>query len=231
MATRKHTPTQLEEVKARVAKLDRMGWTQVEIARDVKVTQGMVSQYLKAVREETRARVRAGQEDRINELLATYADIRAEAWREWERSRTDATAVTKEVMKPAGRAPKGKDGKPARTIRGYQKRVEELRGRLGGGNYLAIILDTIKEERDLLGLDAPKKVESKSLNLHAVWEAVAGDEAAFVRLLEGGVPDDPVEARLAAEAALTAEHQQRQQQQLPPPATNGDGVHTNGEDH
>lgn len=197
----KHTPTQLEEVKARVALLDRMGYSQSAIARDVKVSQPQVCEYLKTIRAEYRERRFQGQDDRVGEMLAQLRDLTAVAWRNMERSEEDARRVILEVLKPAaaGRGKAGADngGHPPRTLKGYQKTITQVEGRLAKGEYMQVVLECVKLECDLMGYYAPKKVDQKNLNVNFDWEALA--RAGRERRGPGGARADPIAERLRAE--------------------------------
>lgn len=197
MAANKHTPTQLEEVKAKVAKLDRMGWTQWRIAREVGVSQPQVSMYLKSIREEYQERRFHDRDAKVNEVLAALRDVREEAYEALLRSKEDARRRTKETLKP-GKPPKARKGeRPPRGGTGYTKVIEQLEGRLARGEYLTVILMTWQQERELLGLDEPKKVDQKNLNVNFDWEALA--RAGRERRGPGGARADPVAERLRAE--------------------------------
>ena len=95
---------------------------------------------------------------------------------------------------------------------GVIKVTEQTEERLPANEYLTTILNTVKQGRELLGLDAPKKVDMRAAVAQVSWEQLCLD------LPPAEVPDP---AQLAIEAVI--------QGILPStaeivPESNGDGV-------
>jgi len=86
------------------------------------------------------------------------------------------------------------DGKG--ILGGLIKKTEQVEERLPANQFLQTVLDTVKQTRDLLGLDAPKKVDMRAAVAQVPWEAMCLDlppaavpdpaEAAIRAVLEGG---------------------------------------------
>jgi transcriptional regulator with XRE-family HTH domain len=80
----KRTRTQREGDYAEIARLDRRGWTQEQIAGQLGLSRAQVGFDLQKIRRRyvEQANVNAGE--KIGELLASYRDVRAAAWSRWE---------------------------------------------------------------------------------------------------------------------------------------------------
>ena len=136
----------IAERRKTVASLYLQGKYQEEIATVVKVDRGTVSRDLKVVQEEW---LKSGVMD-LNAAkareLAKLDEVERQAWDAWEESRKDA-----ETMEVTGTAQGGK-GKPDKV-----KKI--TKGQAGDSRFLAIILDCVNRRCEILGLDAPKKLE------------------------------------------------------------------------
>lgn len=177
----KFTPTQRVEVDQRIAELDRAGFNQYEIARDVKLTQPMVSGRLKKIREGYNTSILAERRAYVIEKLALLADIRKRAIIACEKSGEDLRRVLREELESVS----GKGG--------YTKRAETTEARTPAAEYMRIVLDTIKQEREMLGLDEAVKIDLQgevSVNVFD-WNALVGRAA---------TGDDPVIAERTARA-------------------------------
>ena len=88
------------QVKLKIAELDRKGFNQYQIAEQVGISQGMVSQYMTIIKSEYRNRtldiVEAIREERKAQLL----DVIRECWVEFERSKRDTVKVVSELVQP-----------------------------------------------------------------------------------------------------------------------------------
>lgn len=194
----KHSPTELEEVLERVAVLDRRGWTQHQIAREVSVSQPMVCGYLKKIRERYKTQQLQHREEAIEEKLEQYREIRREAWAAWERSKEDARSKTVQTTKaPPKKPPNGEkgDAPDTGTLVESQARIMEIvttEGRLPANPYLATIMETLKAERELLGLDQAKKVDVRSVTVD--WNRFMERRDATDAIKDG----DEIEAAIAS---------------------------------
>lgn len=89
-----------------------------------------------------------------NKLLAEYAEIKAEAWQEWDRSKRDKERTVAETVEPTAEQGKGK----AKAAKGRKKAVKQIEGRLADPHYLRVIQACLEAERKLDGLDRPIKI-------------------------------------------------------------------------
>jgi hypothetical protein len=194
-----------EEHLAKVAALDRKGWSPTTIARHLGVTAPAIHYDLKVIAK--RYLKGEPEDNRIatERMLDGLRDIRREAWREWKKSRRDAKSVTtterveEECDLFAFMA--GEEGEAGAKIPRRKQVVTKVEGRLAGSAYMNIILDTYKAERELRGLDAPKKV----MGLHATidWDKVTElmEEEDDIRVIEhqilsaGTIPPGLVELK------------------------------------
>src|SRR4051812_23819915 len=101
--TSKFTKTEREAVLAEVARLDRLGWNQFEIATAVKVTQPQVCHYLRKIRQRHQDSQLEERGALVREKLEQYRDVMLEAWAAWERSRRDARRLTRKEAHGRGR--------------------------------------------------------------------------------------------------------------------------------
>ncbi len=223
--------TAVEEVLYLVGLYDRRGYSTREIRTELKakhnidVSHVTVHVRLKQVRESYKEMGAAERTAAVAEKLLQYGEVRREAWAAWERSKQDAgktveerTVVRDEEDDPSPRKAGRKKGRFAdptdpglmqESLR-LLKRIETREGRLPANAYLQTIMDTLAAERELLGLDAPTKIDARAAVLHGEAGQVVGFEA----LVEGdGIDgaDDSVEAEIAGVA----------QRALPAAGTNG----------
>jgi hypothetical protein len=136
----------IAERRKTVASLYLRGKFQHEIAKEARVDRGTVSRDLKAVEAEW---LKSGVMD-LNAAkareLAKNDEVERQAWAGWQRSCKDA-----ETMEVTGTSQGGK-GKPEKV-----KKV--TKGQAGDPRFLAIIQECGKRRCEILGLDAPKKLE------------------------------------------------------------------------
>ena len=162
-----------EQKREEVARLNRHGYSQIEIAKQVGVSQPQVSYYLKQVAELYRSRAVEERDVLVREKCEQFRDIRREAVMAWDRSQT----LTDEGEKKAGDA-----------------------------RFLSVVMDTLKAECDLLGLDAPKKSEVLTGNLD------------LNKLLGAQSAEDPVERQIKEVNAPAIMEGGEAESAPPPPA-------------
>lgn len=201
--------TDKERVLAEVGRLDRCGYSQYQIAAKMKatigyrVTQPMVCQYLKMIRAGYKSQLASDRTEKVNEMLAQLREVRAAAWEAYERSQEDAEKVVDEFAAPkaddeSNEKPKrrksssGRPGETAEQSLALLKQVVTREGRLPGNVYLNTILATLQQERELLGLDAPKQVDVRQTTTVLDWDALFGATQPLV-VVES---NDPVEAMI-----------------------------------
>lgn len=188
---REFTSTVKEEVLTEVARLDRMGYQQRDIAEAVGVTQTTVHRYLKVIRDRYVEEQVTDRKALVARKLAEYRDLRLEAWKAYERSKQDAERESEEwglrsvkkdsdvdkdgeeVQSASARnrgTKRGESGSSAKKISPGKsipqlikvKATKMRQGRLPGVEYLRLIADTYKAEREMLGLDEAIKLDVKA---------------------------------------------------------------------
>jgi hypothetical protein len=196
------TVTEREQVLACVARLDRMGMSQFEIRdalRDemgVSVSQPMIGRYLEKIRERYKQKILADRESKVNEMLAGIRDVRAQAWKGWMLSHDDAEKMVEEFGIDREQVSDG----DYITSEILVKRINAREGRLPDNSFLATIRATLKDERELLGLDpeAPAPVVNVGVGINMggadFWAGLAQQVAlgiGAVEQRERGVLDGP----------------------------------------
>jgi predicted transcriptional regulator len=150
---RHRTKTQREADAAEVERLDRRGYSQREIASRIGVAPSQVCYDLKLLRKRYRDAQLSERSAAVAEKLAQYRDIRREAWEAWERSKDNKEKEITEKVSSLG----AQEAAAAKIEK--LKAIITTEGRLPGNEYLRTILETLQNERELQGLDAPKKQE------------------------------------------------------------------------
>jgi hypothetical protein len=89
----------------------------------------------------------------INRMIATLRDVRKEAWEAWEQSKENTEHQVKELISESLDA----KGNPTADTRQRMKVIHRTEGRLPKAKFLDIILHTLKQEAELLGLYLPKE--------------------------------------------------------------------------
>jgi predicted transcriptional regulator len=123
--------TQREEDLAKIAEMDRRGYSQMEIAAAVGMAQSTVHKELENLRRWYAERKFAERDALVAEKLAQYREIRKEAWEAYERSKEDSQKRVEEHVpwdatggeELDGSAGKGKGRKAARRS-GQGKQAE-----------------------------------------------------------------------------------------------------------
>lgn len=150
------TRTELLDGLQQIAQMHNRGYSQTEIAIKMGLTQAAISIKLKQIRQKYVQQQEEWTHDMIAEKLEQYREVRKEAWEAWERSKLDSKKRVKEVSPSK---PKQLDDGTVEEQEARVKLILTKEGRLPSAQYLQIVLDTFKAERDLLGLDEAKKVE------------------------------------------------------------------------
>lgn len=155
-----HRPEAQRKIdRVEMVSLVRRGWSQGMLAEKFNISRPMICMELKAIYRDFAVKQGEDTEALINIKLDELAEIKREAWMAWERSKEDIERETNEET----------DSK----VRGLSSKVAKMReGRLPSAQYLSIICDCIKQERDLKALNPAKEVTIKG---HlAVWDVLAG---------------------------------------------------------
>jgi hypothetical protein len=172
---RHRTKTQREADAAEVERLDRRGYSQREIASRVGVAPSQVCYDLKLLRKRYQDTQLAERSAAVAEKLEQYREVRREAWEAWDRSKDNKEKEIKEKISNLAQQAEPGTGEKL-------KAVITTEGRLPGNEYLRTIVQTFQDERELLGLDAPKKLEhggdgGGAIRLLLVEEVVDGDDS------------------------------------------------------
>lgn len=153
------TPVQREEALLTVANLSRRGYSQSEIASKMGVTQQQVSYDLQIIKK----RYAAMQEEDFlayrYEKILQLKDIRREAWEAWEKSKEDYRKLVQEDYTDS----KG----------GTSTKITDItEGRIPANEFLKTILETLKEENELMGAYPTKKLDIKAEVIN--WDQIMG---------------------------------------------------------
>jgi hypothetical protein len=116
------------------------------IAQELGVDKSQISRDFKHIRRLWRETYIDDLNAAKQEELARVAEIEHRAWLAWDRSCRDA-----ETMEVTGTSQAGK-GKPERVRKVTKEQA-------GDPRFLAIVLDCVKQRCEILGLQAPKKLD------------------------------------------------------------------------
>lgn len=170
------TPTDREKVLATIARLDRRGMRQVDIANTlhstcgIELSQQMVSVYLKNIREEYKKSRNADVDADTQEKIEQLRDIRCSAWDAWERSQLDKEKLQEEYVRVFPKEDKDeklKGGKGKKSVEAQiqlLKRIATREGRLPANEYLNTVLKCLQLECELMGLIDRKPVNNTTVN-------------------------------------------------------------------
>lgn len=156
----RYTPEQLDEA----ARLSRQGWTHDRIAARQGVARETVTRNLGRLHRDTLARVRDQRVELLGQQVEQLLELIYQAWREWHRSRRDATTTTtsREGTEMASVA-RAEDGsvRLKETIEVWEADIEtasKVEGRTGDPRYLREIRELMADLRKLAGLDTPDRI-------------------------------------------------------------------------
>lgn len=229
MAGTKHTKGQRLEIKSIVATQDRRGLSMTEIAEVLRERHGysmspqMVAGYRRQVWEEYNKRNKDNREAMMEEKREQYRMLRKLAWEAWDRSQENATKVVEESQ--AVVVPVGGDASGALESAERLRRIVTCEGRLPDNAYLKTILETLEAERQLFGLDEPRRKIEEPGTLVNVNVSQVNIESLTRSFKE--------QAMLEAKALVENARQQQQSQQLPiglKELPNNGQQHTNGDE-
>jgi DNA-binding Lrp family transcriptional regulator len=159
------SPLEREEHLEVIAKMDRRGYSQRRIAEMLGISQRQVGEDLKKLKKVYIESQIKERHEYVTEKLEQYREIREEAWLAWERSKEDFLRI----QETHEQDPSAEDATHAPYI---YKTVRTREGRLPANEYIRTVMSCLEAERDLLGLDAPKKLDMKQLLID--WDAVSG---------------------------------------------------------
>jgi hypothetical protein len=166
------TPYQLATERAEVMKLMRLGWGKSRIAQKLERSYTTIESDWNWCLSQLANEMKATREQLTSVIQAQYEQVKVEAWEAFERSKQP---LEREVIEDT----EGDTGQGKRVT----KRTTE--GRTGNNDYLKTTLSVLQAERELLGIDAPKRVDMRQ-QLVVQWDDMAGE----VEQATGSVEDD-----------------------------------------
>lgn len=185
-ARKTSSKTEREEHLQKVALLDRRGWGQYDIARELGVSQALISKDLKIIRKRYVEAMHQSRDELIAEMIVKYQDVRRSAWAAYDRSETDSRKEVEEFA-----VAKGDDGSYAESeVR--IRRIVTVEGRLPNNQYLQTINATLEAERKLLGLDKVEASGGASVVVN-IFDAIASAVSA-----PSSAGTDAIESKIAA---------------------------------
>ncbi len=165
------TVMEREQRKARVLQLAVRDYTQSMIAEMTGISQQQISIWIAEQQEQWRNGQVESREKLVAQKRAQYEEVRREAWMQWERSKED---LQKRI-----------DASGTKGETGWTKEELVTETRLAAKTFLDIILDTYRQERALLGIDAERKDPGVTVNVGLNWQNI---------LVEAATQIDPVAA-------------------------------------
>lgn len=158
-APKRNTKLKREKALEETERLHLRGYSQNAIAKKLGVSQSQVNYDIKKVRERYKEEALEHHAVYVREKINQLRAVAQEAWEGWERSKKQAL----EIREEEGTTGEGGWSKTSKT----KKRVS------GACEYLRTILDCLKQEAELLGLEAPKRVDA---NMNVInWDALASE--------------------------------------------------------
>ena len=163
MSAPKKTKFQKERDREQTADMYLRGMRQSDIAEKLGVSQQQISRDLKTIQKQWRELTTINLDEAKQKELARIDQVEREYWTEWERSRDERTKTRKEKALVG-------DGETARG-----KATIETEERLGDPRYLQGVQWCITKRCEVLGLNAPTKVDSSQTG-DVLIRVVYGDE-------------------------------------------------------
>lgn len=161
----KRTPDQAEKDREKIAALYLQGWSQIDIAKQLGVTQPQISYDLKIIRKAWIKTQQEAYDQKIATEVEKYNKIERELWEAWENSKKEETTTFAEK----GMTPKGEvDKKTIRKKTSY-----------GIPAYLLGIQDCIDKRVRLQHLDLFAAIDSVSRQGYQVVDPRTGDVVNF----------------------------------------------------
>lgn len=167
----KFTEMEREQRKTRVLQLAVRDYTQDMIAEITGISQQQISIWLLEQKEKWRTTQMEDREQLVAQKRAQYEEVRREAWLQWEKSKED---MQKRV-----------DASGTKGDTEWTKDELVTETRLAAKTFLDIILDTYRQERALLGIDAERKDGGVQVTVGFNWQSI---------LVEAAMQSDPVAA-------------------------------------
>ena len=149
MAAPKRTAFQRENDYERITTFYLRGWRQVDIAAELGLSQGQISQDLKTIQKRWRTDTAINLDEAKQKELARLDELEREFWQAWETSKGERTKARQE---------KNVSGT---TVKASMEKEQ----RDGNPAFLQGVLNCIQKRCDILGLDAPKRNNNLEVDL------------------------------------------------------------------
>lgn len=144
----KRTPEQREADFERIGQMDRQGYTQTAIASVIGSSQAQVNYDLRIIRKRYAEFLVLKRKVVTAQKVEEYRDIRREAWEAYQKSKEPLIEeIEEQTITATG---------------GYTKITNKTKQRLPDAAYLRIIADCLAAEREMQGIDAPKRLNLKA---------------------------------------------------------------------
>lgn len=157
------------------------GMPQAVIAEQLGISQTTVSRCLKRVADYCRKIYSAEFKEILNRELQKLDHLELEAWKGWEKSCKDAARQTVKAVRS------GTEAIPV-------EKTLVTEGQSGDPRFLQIVNDCISKRCDLLGVEAPKKIDLVKPVIPNVYVIDAESKGFLDRILAGEErPADPVQ--------------------------------------
>lgn len=150
--------SQIARDRKKIANLYLKGTYQYDIADELKISQSTVSRDLKALQKDWQKSSLIDIDKKKAEELAKVDRLEIEYWEGWHESQKDAETVREE------------------SSRQGKKKTVISKGQAGDPRFLAGIQSCINKRCELLGLDAPKKLEHSGEMVHKGYVNVSPDD-------------------------------------------------------
>lgn len=160
------------QLHAEIAKLDRMGFSQIEIGKRLttKISQPRICQILKEQREEYKRTIQRDTAAGIEEKCQQLRDISAEAFAAWELSKANGMeSVEEKALRQQYREVNGKKVPKGMRMQ-VVKQMNKTMGRLPANQYLATIQACIEMECKLRGWTDDRPVNINQMTLP--WDSL-----------------------------------------------------------
>ena len=144
---------QLARDRRRISDLYLQGWIQADIAEEVGIDQSTVSRDISFLQDEWQKSSLVDIDAKKAEELAKVDRLEREYWRAWDESCKDAETIRQEGTKPAV-------GEKVKA----DKIIKTAKGQAGDPRFLTGIQWCINKRCEIIGIDAPKKLEHTGPN-------------------------------------------------------------------
>ncbi len=154
---KKRTDEQVQLDRAEMVRLLRRGWTKKRIAEKMGMQPSQISYDWKKVLAELREARLDDAEDEVTSICEQYSLVKSEAWDAWDKSKERRTKQIDEVIN---------------TGAGDRVKTSEIvEDATPGNEFLKTIVACLQAEREMKGLNAPKKMDIQAEVIN--WDALA----------------------------------------------------------